>query len=156
MNYKSVLTAAAVATLPMMASAAVVPIENGGTTNVTFGNIYEFDVAIADGGFSHTFVVASDAAGAGEVSLTQLIAGVFEGLTVSWSGGNSGGANEVVTTDFVAPGSLTQTLDVTWTSTQSSKDFDGAVQISAVPVPAGLLLMGTAMAGFGVLRRKQK
>jgi len=84
-----------------------------------------------------------------------LIASVFEGLTVSWSDGGSGGANELVTTEFLAPGSLTQTLDVTWTSTQSTQNFDGVVQVSSIPVPAGLVLMGTALAGFGVLRRKK-
>ena len=156
MNYKSLIAATAVASLPMMASATTVEaIDHNGTTNVPFDTIYEFDVQIATGRFSHTFIVDSDAEGVGQVSLTDLIANVFTGLTVSWSNGATGGANELVTTDFVDPGSLTQTLDITWDSTLSSKDFDGAVQISAVPVPAGLLLMGTALAGLGVMRRKK-
>lgn len=43
---------------------------------------------------------------------------------------------------------------VRWTGAAPLTDFD--VRIQAVPVPAGVLLMGTALAGFGVMRRKKK
>lgn len=162
MNFKSVLAASVVATLPMAASAAVVQIADGGTTVLTEFNddVYEFVVDTNAGDFTHTFTVAGDGEGMAEVSLNTLIAPFFDGVLVQWIADGKivagGGDGEVVTTSFVDPGSLTQTLSVTWTDAPADSGFDGAVVISAVPVPAGLLLMGTALAGFGALRRKQK
>jgi len=154
MKLSNMIAAAAIATTPVMAAATtIVPIEDGGTTVVTFDDIYEFDIQITAGDFEHTFIVESAAAGVASVSLTALIAGVFEGLTVSWSGGNTGGANDVVSTEFAGAGS--QDLLIVWDSTLSTQDFDGSVQITSVPVPAGLLLMGTALAGLGALRRRK-
>ena len=40
------------------------------------------------------------------------------------------------------------------TTTQMA-NFDFTVEASPIPVPAGILLMGTALAGFGVMRRKK-
>jgi hypothetical protein len=41
--------------------------------------------------------------------------------------------------------------------TSSSNAFELAnVTVSAVPLPAGVLMMGTALAGFGVMRRRKK
>jgi len=40
--------------------------------------------------------------------------------------------------------------------TTPSAQIDFTVTATPVPVPAGLLLMGTALAGFGVMRRRKK
>ena len=58
------------------------------------------------------------------------------------------------------------TLTVTWEGVTESSigtgvlqadfEFDSLVITSPVPVPAGVLLMGTALAGFGVMRRRKK
>ena len=158
MNIKSVMAAAVVATLPMAASAALVTIADGGTTLVTMGDVYQFDVVTNAGDFQHTFTVASDSAGVASVSLNDIIAPFFDGVTVEWSVGGvvvaDGGEDELVSTTFADPGSLTQLLTISWVEAPADSTFDGAVSISSVPVPAGLLLMGTALAGFGVLRRK--
>lgn len=37
-----------------------------------------------------------------------------------------------------------------------SARVDGTIRATPVPVPAGILLMGTALAGFGIMRRKAK
>ena len=159
MNVKSILAASVVATLPMAASAALVTIQDGGSTLITgMGDTYQFVVETNAGDFKHTFTVASDAEGVAAVSLNQLIAPFFSGVSVQWIANGavvaSGTDGDLVTTDFVTPGSATQDLLITWADAPADSEFDGAVTISAVPVPAGLLLMGTALAGLGFMRRK--
>lgn len=55
-------------------------------------------------------------------------------------------------------GPLNATVDfaaATPTQGKSDTTFQATVTLSAVPLPAGLLLMGTALAGFGMVRRKK-
>jgi len=159
MKLSNTIAVAAIAVAPMAASAALVTIGDGGTTNLaTFGDTYQFVVDTNANGFTHTFVVDNDGEGVAAVSLNQLIAPFFSGVTVTWSANGSvlasGTNDQLVTTSFTNPGSLTQTLDVTWTGAPANSEFDGAVTLSAVPVPAGLVLMATALAGLGLARRK--
>ena len=158
MKLSTTIAAAAIATMPVVASAALVTILDGGTTLVTMGDVYQFDVVTNAGDFQHTFTVASDSAGIASVSLNDIIAPFFDGVSVEWSVGGvvvaNGGEDDLVSTTFTDPGSLTQLLTISWAEAPADSTFDGAVSISSVPVPAGLLLMGTALAGFGVLRRK--
>jgi hypothetical protein len=47
-------------------------------------------------------------------------------------------------------------LDVHWTMSCGNDAIDGSVKVSPVPVPPAFILMGSLLAGFGVLRRKAK
>lgn len=66
---------------------------------------------------------------------------------------------DIVLTPSVNPSVITFTL--TGTATRGSfngqdPDINLGIGPAPVPVPAGILLMGTALAGFGVMRRRKK
>ncbi len=93
----------------------------------------------------------------------------FGGASVVWST-EANGAGTVIASlignSAVENGSMfvgfdageTLWLTATWTSIdQAGSDFDLRVAaVAPVPVPAGVLLMGTAIAGFGIARRRRK
>lgn len=58
-------------------------------------------------------------------------------------------------TNFADAGPDYQSLVIDW-SGFSGPSLDVNVQVNQVPLPAGVLLMGTALAGFGVMRRRKK
>lgn len=90
-------------------------------------------------------------------------AGTFANLTMSWGdetatitdgvGGLISGTEVSLFTEFTAA-NPTRELEFTWTDSVNKVGFDFAVDITPVPVPAGFLLLGTALAGFGLIRRK--
>ena len=89
------------------------------------------------------------------------MADAFENLSITWYAGTGTGGAVLATGTTEASTSfetdLTQTVAVYWDSTDPNHVFTaGSVVISAVPVPAGLVLMGTALAGLGALRRRSK
>jgi len=55
-------------------------------------------------------------------------------------------------TTFVAP-NLTQYIQFAWDGSSAGAGFDFSV--SAVPVPAGALLLGTALVGLGFARSRK-
>jgi hypothetical protein len=174
MNIKTLLVATAVAALPMMASAAVVPVISDdpmGATPTVIGSgenfAATFFVFSPDGGagdFEHTFQLETDGSGSANVTIDLLNAGQFTDLVAQWLNADTlveiaaatltTGIQTTLATTFVDPNSLNQVLKISWTDSVKGVGFDGSVQISTVPVPAGLLLMGTALAGLGLTRRK--
>lgn len=64
--------------------------------------------------------------------------------------------------EFLFPGVGIKTTSVTFTAGTTNDNAgvaDGALaalQVAPVPLPAGVLLMGTALAGFGVMSRRRK
>jgi len=159
MKLSSMIAAAAIATTPMAASAVVV--SNGGTTNpVAFGDTYQFLTFVGEQ-FTHTFTVPSLGSGVAALSFDAIVADAFENLSITWYAGTGTGGAVLSTGTTTASTSfdtdLTQTVAVYWDSTDPNHAFTaGSVVISSVPVPAGLVLMGTALAGLGALRRRNK
>ena len=166
---KKLILAGAFAISAVAAQATTV-IDNGLSTTVTMLGDNEFEFSVNPslaGSFIHTFSLDPTTVGTGEafVSVTPNRLDLFEGLALSWLDE----ANEVLATIDVGvgltslstiftPPNLTQKFLVSWESSTSATSFDGDVTITVqpVPLPAGVLLMGTALAGFGVARRRKK
>jgi hypothetical protein len=165
MNFTTLVAAATLATMPLMASAVTTTILDDQATIIDATNVDElflFDAHTENGDFNHTFTLPNDGSGIATVSVTPNILNLFETFVASWLGADTPtsvdlttGATSLATT-FADQTSLSQTLNLTWTLKKGVDNFifDGDVTISTVPVPAGLLLMGTALAGLGLTRRK--
>jgi hypothetical protein len=174
MNIKTLTAAAVFAALPMMASAATVPVisddpTGANPTMISAGENFAatFFIFSGDGGagdFDHTFQLSDDGTGNANVTIDALNAGQFTDLVAKWlnadtnvviaSAALNSGVQTTLATTFADPDSLNQVLQISWTDSVKAVGFDGSVQISTVPVPAGLLLLGTALAGLGLARRK--
>ena len=167
MNFKTLAAAAIIAALPMAASASVVLLDDG-TTLIGSGETVEgLFLATADGGagdFQHNFELETDGAGSALVTVNLGLIDAFEGLVAQWLNTDTNavlssvaitGVETTLSTTFVDPDSLNQTLQILWTGSLKGTGFDGTITVSTVPVPAGLLLMGTALAGLGMTRRKK-
>lgn len=77
-----------------------------------------------------------------------LLQTVFDGGPLLSS--NGGGA---VDSNFMTPW-VTRYLIATWSGATGAPDID--VRVAAVPLPAGFLLMGTALAGLGAVSRRRR
>lgn len=174
---KTAIAAAAVALSGFLfsggvAPAAVVHISNGAMINpINPGDLYVFEltenVTEGAGSFSFTFVANSaDAplpvlAVSGNVRSAQ--GATLTGAYLSWFDG----ANTVSTpltniglfafgelsTLFTDPNALTQVLTLGWTSRSGNIQF--SVNVAAVPLPAGGLLLIGALGGLAFLRRRK-
>ena len=164
MNIKTLALAAVVAAAPVAASAMTIAV-GGGTGTYLLGDcpggasMVIGDVTAAGGAGSHSVSFEScsePSTGTANASVTVAVGGTFSDLTVAWSGGEgpvavvSGGIT-TITTQFTA-GNNPQDLIFAWSDSLANASFD--YDVSAVPVPAGFLLLGTALAGLGFARRK--
>ncbi|MEM6310332.1 MAG: VPLPA-CTERM sorting domain-containing protein [Pseudomonadota bacterium] len=127
-------------------------------SNDTFGMVW--DVALAGSqAFNSLSFTLSDASDTGAYLRVE-----SEGMTYETrTGGKLGNGNELlVTIDFGQAVTSAEVILGNFTSSGGDKrklndgfSIDG-LQVAAVPVPASVLLFGTAFAGFGVIARRKK
>lgn len=178
MKLRTILAAAAMALFPMIASASTVnemtAADSGSTialldfTSHQIEADYQGNQGAVD--LSYTFTVdAADAPMPAIAAAVNLIfQGSVEGLYMNWAGTNvitdsftftelgAGihSATLTLNTLFAAPGDLSQNLNIGFTSF-SGQQIQLSVGVAAVPLPAGILLMGTALGGLGLARRRK-
>lgn len=173
MKLKTLAIAAIVAVAPFAANAfSVNPsanIADGGSYEIANGPYY-WDATFtgADGSgsvsFSFTNTTGSDAhLQIADGTVGQSNAGRFaNGVTASWANGESAfipGSNTSVgggwsISTFIAD-NATDVLTISWAGAQGFKsDID--FTIAAVPLPAGVLLLGTALVGMGAFGARRK
>lgn len=168
-----ILAAAIVFSFGGVSSAATVMMTNGGTYSPLTASdtyIYEERLTGAGGPGSRTFTFVVDSAAApltatgGSANLFIGNSNTFTGAFLSWTSAmgtvfavpsfyNGSAYFAELATLFTSPNGLVQTLTLAWTG------YTGEVQLSigvaAVPIPAGGLLLLSALCGIAALRRRR-
>ena len=176
---KAIGLAIAMAVAPMMASAAVIQMIDGGVTPVTVGDtLYYAENGINGGADSRVFTLTSVPISQSNLAAeftTLEFTGLFQGLSIqltnnlgtfaaSLIGPNANNTGDLygLSTLFNAINGFTQTLSVTWTGINTASNGGNAAGLliqavpSAVPVPAAGFLMIGALGGLAALRRRRK
>lgn len=163
---------------PMKVDAATVtpglgnPVEGGGTTNtIGIGNVFTMEIAgdypdAAAGSFVWSFT-ANERLIALETNSLNPNNG-FAGAKVEWNSASDGSgtvfgsisgsaltSGDALVTEFAL--NEEKFLIASWTSvTAKGSNFDLRVDATPIPLPAGGLLLLTALGGVAALRRKRK
>ena len=163
------MTVAVAATVMMAGSAsALTMVSQGNSYDITSDNLF-IGAASSTGGagsYSVNFTSPTDPlVGNSNASLTLRVLGTFKGLTMSWL---DAATSSVLSTTAVLAGttslnttftgaSLSQNLVFSWSDSKGSPgspvrfEFD----VAAGPLPAGALLLLTALGGLGLVRRRK-
>lgn len=167
MKLKTVVLAATLAVAPFAANAFSVGagsnLSNGGNYNINSGPFFwDATFTAADGPGSVSFSFANSGGTGQTVGVTQgtvlQFSGQFNGLTVAWGNGTSqsvaAGQNAIINVSSFLANNAVDMLTISWgnvTGVKANIDID----VAAVPVPAGILLLGTALVGMGALTRRK-
>ena len=163
--FSAVATFVAAASFAVSAS-AVTFIDDGDIENISDGDTF-FGIVVAEGGagsWTVQFESAVDLLAGANAAVTDYFAGSFSNLEMSWISVFDGSMLEntavlegitSLATLFTTPDDLAQSLVLNWTDSVAGEGFGVYVSASNViahtPLPAGLLLMLTAIACLGAI-----
>jgi len=171
---------AALAFAPMNAEAATIAMNNNGSTlGIDAGPVVKFKSSADDtglggaGSWQYTFGLLVGGTGFGAANISFNNYEDFVDPMIAWLDSDSNVIASTPVTDsvqgttisgyaelgtvFSNPDSLTQTFQLSWADgTVENSGFDVSVNINPVPLPAGGLLLLTALGGVAALRRKRK
>ncbi len=167
-TYKVALFSLAVTVAPLGASAATIAVQGGGPYDVTSDSLFTGIVeSTADGAGSYIldfFTPGPTVDAIADAAVTEATTNSsFTGLTMSWIDGLnlntlvSAAGVDTLSTSFntVFP---VQQLRFDWTDSvnEAGFRFDVETTVAAVPLPASILLFGSALAGLGIFGRRRK
>ena len=174
MNFKLILAAAAMSLAATAASAITHLVEgDSGSTFDILADAYQFQGVFPNGTPGNTLAFTFENTSMTDAIVTISSATINQntfayftgGASVDWTtAGNVTSAAQAASSggnlSFILGAGASDTLNLTFGIVVASNglepDLDFLVTTAPVPVPAGILLMGTALAGFGVMRRKAK
>jgi hypothetical protein len=152
---------------------AVTVVDHGDIVTTGIGSETEFigDIKGRPSGGPSSWEVQFDSTDPGDasalVTLSSVVASTFTDLMMSWinTADSSVLSSTPITpidttlgTMFAAPDKLSQILSISWSS--SSPDprvgFDVTVEVAPIPLPAGMLLLLTAVGGLGVMGARRR
>ncbi|MGM0661320.1 MAG: VPLPA-CTERM sorting domain-containing protein [Pseudomonadota bacterium] len=166
--YKAALFSLFAITAPLGASAATIAVEGGGPYDVTSDTLFTGVVtSSADGAGSYIldfFTPGQTVVGVADAAVTEATIGEsFTGLNMSWIDGInlntlvSAAGVDTLTTEFNEDFPVQQ-LRFDWSNSVADAGFrfDVETTVAAVPLPASILLIGTALGGLGLFGRRRK
>lgn len=167
----------ALSLMPVMSNAATIAISDGDLIDpIDVSTTYTFEEQLTGntGAISRMFTFVADPADTPlpvfAVNLTLTGRGTVVGAFMSWFdgantifatfedvvlNGSTVGVGAAFTTLFTSPDALTQKLTLGWDSF-TGNSIQVSTQVSAVPLPAGGLLLLTALGGLAAARRRRK
>lgn len=162
---KFMVAAFATAVLMTGSASALTVVSTGNSYDITSDNLF-LGAATSNGGAGsyavNFFSPIDPVRGEANASVTVNILGTFSGLTMNWVDVATNTVLQstavltgvtTLNTIFTAP-NLTQNLVFNWTDSAQGVTFD--FDVAAVPLPAGGVLLLTALGGLGLARRRRK